>query len=1236
MAHALQVLGAELGPRLMPPAPDNPEGFFENLDVVEINDDLLDGLGHAWDDFRPLPEGWLSSDAAQHARKHIAELYARTFAQPAFWAIKDPRLCLTFPLWRETFEACGATFGALLVVRDPAAVARSLYQRNGIGTALGHALWASYTRAALDAVQGMAHAVLSIHAFNRDPQRLAGALQALGCDCSARGPGARDAGRRALEHLCRTDDSSMDAPGTDTGGFDSASMDWRGNDMDAAGLRTLAATVAEHADADELAMSCSAYWVNQRSQYAHNLRDLEQKWLALQSQHADAVGWAQGLQEQLEDTRQRLQALQDEHEKVAAWGKGLDDELGAARERIGALQGQLADRDTLIESQRADLTHQRQLLECVAGESAAARQHLERVLRSRSWAITRPLRVVGRILRGEWYVVRAGLKHHREQTYVAVPMHSARYSVPQPVADDAHKASGISGVDATNHIAHGEVKAAPRLGLVDSAGHTQNMRSTLREHFGAFVERCYRAMPVSGKRKRELKGWFFRLTGPLFASTAPYRRWQAYQRMHEQDAAYMPVGAAASAQLEAVPRSAAPMPQELWRADGTREWLDYQTVRARIDGIRQRQREDKNPTPYPMISIEVRQCAEAAAKIKLPKAYAQPDVTILIPVFNHLSTTLECLASIAAHSNVGGLTFEVLIANDGSTDATAQLLATIPNLRLVNQPENLGFLRNCNAAVAYANGRLLVLLNNDVQVTAGWLGTLVDCLESGPDIGAVGPRVVYPSGWLQEAGTRLLRDGGAELVGLNDLPDLPRYRYSRDVDYCSGACLLLRTADFERLQGFDERYAPAYCEDSDLCMRLRAEGKRIVYCAGATVVHRLSTTSDSIPGDYKLRCIARNLTTFAGRWQADLDRLDSVRTIAFYLPQFHPIAENDRWWGPGFTEWTNVAKARPNFVGHDQPRLPADLGYYDLRLPEVMEQQAALAKRYGLGGFCYYYYWFAGQRLLERPLEAMLTNPRMQFPFCLCWANENWTRRWDGNEQDVLMAQQHSDADDEAVIRDLLRYFRSPNYIRIGGRPLIAVYRVGLFPDFRRTAALWRQVCRDAGIGDPYIAQVESFEMVSAGIRPQDVGCDAAIEFPPHGMADPYPLSAPLLNPEFHGAVADYRDLAVRCATRELPAYKRFLGVATGWDNTARRQNNSYCFEHATPGAFQAWLETAIECTKQQFSGDERLVFINAWNEWAEGAYLEPDQRFGHAYLQAHANACEAAHLMRYDRYSLG
>lgn len=765
-----------------------------------------------------------------------------------------------------------------------------------------------------------------------------------------------------------------------------------------------------------------------------------------------------------------------------------------------------------------------------------------------------------------------------------------------------------------------------------ASGAARALVAEMRRGSGRLAERAYRSLPVAPATRLRIKGWVFRHAAPLFRHTRAYQRWLVWERM----TSFAPPAHASAASQPAATGAALVPANSLPAADGHWEWMEHAALRARIDAEYRRQRDDLAPRARSLIDFAGRDPGDAAASIDLPSVPPHPDVTILVPVYNHLATTLECLASIAAHVDGDTPSFEILVADDASTDGTPEVLARIPGVQVVSQPTNLGFLRNCNAAAGKARGRTLLLLNNDVQVTSGWLRGLLNCLESSSDIGAVGPRIVYPNGRLQEAGAALDRTGTAQMVGLWEDPRQPAFAYSRDVDYCSGACLLLRTADFRALGGFDECYAPAYCEDSDLCMRLRAAGRRIVYCADAEIVHHLSLTSDELRKDYKLACIGKNLQTFTARWQEHLDELDRVRTIAFYLPQFHPIPENDLWWGRGFTEWTNVSKARPNFVGHDQPRQPADLGYYDLRLPEIMRQQAALARRYGLSGFCFYYYWFDGHRLLERPIENLLQQGGIDFPFCLCWANENWTRRWDGQEQEVLMAQRHSPDDDLAVIRDLMRYMAHPDYIRIDGRPLLLIYRVGLFPDFKATAQRWREACRREGLGEIYLALVESFELTSVGATPQQFGCDAAVEFPPHGMGEPYPPRTPLLNPDFQGTTADYRDLATRFALRAHPAYKRFSGVMPGWDNTARRQNHSYVFENATPGAFQAWLETTLQRTRHQHHGDERIVFINAWNEWAEGAYLEPDRRFGHTYLEALRNALDSAHLVRRASYALG
>jgi hypothetical protein len=340
------------------------------------------------------------------------------------------------------------------------------------------------------------------------------------------------------------------------------------------------------------------------------------------------------------------------------------------------------------------------------------------------------------------------------------------------------------------------------------------------------------------------------------------------------------------------------------------------------------------------------------------------------------------------------------------------------------------------------------------------------------------------------------------------------------------------------------------------------------------------------------------------------------RLIAFYLPQFHPIPENDEWWGKGFTEWTNVARARPQFRGHHQPHLPADLGFYDLRLPEARQAQANLAREYGIHGFCYYHYWFNGKRLLERPFAEVLASGRPDFPFCLCWANENWTRRWDGHEEEILVAQQYGEEDDREHIRWLVDAFRDERYIRVGGKPLFLVYRVNQLPDPVRTASVWREGARRSGVSEIFLCRVESF----AGERddPAKIGFDAAVEFQPDWCHfGPARCRGP-------NEVYDYASVVERMLHKAPPGYTRFPCVMPSWDNAARRSSGATILHGSTPQLYQQWLTRVLlkrECGK----GTDGIVFLNAWNEWAEGNHLEPCQRWGRAYLEATRDALTAA-----------
>lgn len=355
----------------------------------------------------------------------------------------------------------------------------------------------------------------------------------------------------------------------------------------------------------------------------------------------------------------------------------------------------------------------------------------------------------------------------------------------------------------------------------------------------------------------------------------------------------------------------------------------------------------------------------------------------------------------------------------------------------------------------------------------------------------------------------------------------------------------------------------------------------------------------------------------------------ALRCVAFHLPQFHPIPENDAWWGKGFTEWTNVASARPVVPGHHQPHLPADLGFYDLRLPETRAAQAELARQHGVDAFCYYHYWFNGRRLLQRPVDEIVASGEPDFPFCLCWANENWTRAWDGRSGQTLLEQHYSDADDMAHIRHLLPILADRRYLRVGGRPALLVYRTELMPDPRRTADLWRGEAARAGIGDLYLVRVESF---LPDVDPGSMGFDAALEFAPdwrrvrasylsrmRGMAAYLGLQARGYREH---RFTEYGDLVDGMLAKAEPSYRRIRCVTPGFDNSPRRRKDALIIGNSTPAAYGQWLKRVVEEeVARPLAEDEKLVFVNAWNEWAEGNHLEPCQRWGRAYLEAHAEA---------------
>jgi hypothetical protein len=345
-----------------------------------------------------------------------------------------------------------------------------------------------------------------------------------------------------------------------------------------------------------------------------------------------------------------------------------------------------------------------------------------------------------------------------------------------------------------------------------------------------------------------------------------------------------------------------------------------------------------------------------------------------------------------------------------------------------------------------------------------------------------------------------------------------------------------------------------------------------------------------------------------------------ARLIAFYLPQFHPIPENNEWWGPGFTEWTNVAKAKPMFRGHYQPHIPADLGFYDLRVPETRIAQAKMAKEYGIEAFCYFHYWFAGKRLLERVFNEVLKSGEPDFPFCLCWANHSWMGIWSGCPDRTLIEQTYPGFNDyQAHFETLLPAFQDKRYLKVDGKPLFVIYQPMKIPEVNKVTSLWRNLAAKSGLGDLHLVGVTG----SPDWNPKKYGFDASM---PHDNL-----------PRLRGWVS--KRTPIRWLINEYPKwmgrptiylYKRILSewlkddsinmtdyplLIPNWDNTPRSGSNGLVLHGSTPELFRIILRKSI-VSVQHKPTQYRIIFVKSWNEWAEGNYLEPDLKFGKGYLE--------------------
>lgn len=371
--------------------------------------------------------------------------------------------------------------------------------------------------------------------------------------------------------------------------------------------------------------------------------------------------------------------------------------------------------------------------------------------------------------------------------------------------------------------------------------------------------------------------------------------------------------------------------------------------------------------------------------------------------------------------------------------------------------------------------------------------------------------------------------------------------------------------------------------------------------------------------------------------------MNDVRFIAIYFPQFHAIPENDKWWGAGFTDWVNVKRAKPLYADHYQPRVPV-AGYYDQSDARVIRRQVEMAREYGLSGFCHYHYWFEGKQLLETPTNLFLDMKELDFPFCLSWANETWSRRWDGQEHHILQLQTHSPTVKawEQHFQYLIRAWTDPRHLRVDGRPIFFIYRPDKIEKPGEMFDYWQTRARNYGLDGLYFVAVSQYKTPAwetlrhfdavFRFQPAVATVTLAEANPPFYRRHfarlramiPRPLAIRLqaaIDSMHRPNILDYDDVWQKIIEQPVDrAITTFEGAYVDWDNTARYGERATIYRGARPERFQHWLGRLADKVRANNRPDERLVFINAWNEWAESAYLEPDERWGDRYLQAVRN----------------
>jgi lipopolysaccharide biosynthesis protein len=1107
VTRGLQVLGVGLGGRLMPPAQGNNEkGFWEDIDINELNIEMLAVLGSDWECLAPItPEDVEVLRRKGYFQRAVEMLRQKTRDNHIF-GFKDPRVAKLLAFWKEVFAHCHFDVSYVLSIRNPRSVVMSLIKRDGMEAEKGYLLWLEHVVEAVSGTMNERCVIVDydylIQSPERELERIAAQL-ALTVD-----PVEMERYRHefldeklrhtryepedlqqeeacpplAYEVYADLFEMAAENAAIDFAVVQAKSAQW------SAELARLKATLQLIDKLYQQNDSASRVLAEREDQVA-SLRQLVSAREAHNSELEHAVSERDG---RIAERDVRIAGLQHEVAERDGQISGLQHAIAERDGQISGLQHAIAERDGQIAGLQQTVAER-------DGQIAGLDQSIKEILGSTSWRMTRPLRSAGTVIKKlRSLVIVMPLIVRKGGGVVPTLLKSVRI----------FRKEGLTGV-----------------------------KIRVRRFFAP----PFRAGVTAGSQPPEVGT---AECSPARFSIVPY---YVDPKLSEQDAS----GKGASIAIHL----------HLHYTEMLDQFVSY-----------------LNNIPYGYdLYVSVSQTSDAdSIKASFKRALAKAE-----------SVTVEAVPN-------RGRDIAPMIVQFGKRLAQYEIISHIHSKKSPHAGD-----------------------------LAGWCQDIMDLLFAAP--GSRGGHVGHIIGMLQDT---------AKVV----FPEPPAQILMDQTGWAANRELARQFLEKHTQISIDEYpvvefpvgsmfWARAECLKEFLELPLTyADFPAEPIAADGTLAHVLERLILIFASKHPGQCIRlhhgdsiRDYRHYEEQrdYSAALAQTD-IKVLSYYLPQFHPIPENDAWHGKGFTEWTKVRAANPLFEGHYQQHIPhADIGYYLLDSPETLRRQAEQMRRSGVHGQVFYHYWFSGKLILEEPAQMLKDHPDIEMPYCFCWANENWTRRWDGNEKEILLGQEYSAQDAAAFIQYLIPFFKDRRYISVEGRPVLFVYRPSSMPHPTEYLDIWEKECAKAGIARPYVVAV----LTRGATDPRDFGMDAGVERVLHdwtGGAAPEIKDTLSTYRPFNGSALSYEDVAAfYMQQREEKGFTYFRSLVPIWDNTARYGSEAYLLHGSTPHRFQTWMERLIEYTRATLPEDRRFILVNAWNEWAEGAHLEPDSRYGYSYLNS-------------------